>query len=56
MKDLDSYLQTKINEKHKTCLTDEFDNGYFWALKDIQEFINSKVKFTPINNGVQRNE
>lgn len=42
--DLEKFLEDKINEKHKTCLTDMFDNGYFWALKDIQRFI-EEVKF-----------
>jgi len=40
---LDKYLDEKIKEKHKTCLTDQFDNGYFWALKELQEFMHKKI-------------
>ena len=38
-KNLLDYISTKVIEKHKTCLTDQFDNGYFWAMKDLQEKI-----------------
>ena len=33
------YVSEKVIEKHKTCLTDQFDNGYFWAMKELQELI-----------------
>ena len=36
---LKSYLEEKRHEKHKTCLTDLFDNGYFWAIKDMESFM-----------------
>ena len=36
---LEEYVDQKVREKHKTCLTDDFDNGYFWAMKGVQEFI-----------------
>jgi len=34
----------QIIEKHKTCLTDQFDNGYFWGCKDMQSFILKEFK------------
>ncbi len=36
---LDNYVDEKIKEKHITCLTDDFDNGYFWAMKELQELL-----------------
>ena len=33
------YVCDKVIEKHKTCLTDLFDNGYFWGMKELQSFI-----------------
>ncbi len=39
-KPLLEFLDFWIKEKHRNCLTDNFDNGQFWALKGIQEFIN----------------
>lgn len=33
------YVSDKVIEKHKTCLTDPFDNGYFWAMKELQSLI-----------------
>jgi hypothetical protein len=34
-----NYVSNKVIEKHKTCLINQFDNGYFWAMKELQEFI-----------------
>lgn len=34
---LEEYVDRMVKEKHKTCLTDQFDNGMFWAYKDIQK-------------------
>jgi len=34
-----SYVSEMVIEKHKTCLTDQFDNGYFWAMKELQEML-----------------
>ena len=43
MEDLEEYVDQKVKEKHKTCLTSDFDNGQFWAYKDIQQkIINSQ--------------
>lgn len=36
------YVSEKVHEKHKTCLKDQFDNGYFWAMKELQELILKK--------------
>jgi len=33
------YVSEKVIEMHKTCLTDEFDNGYFWAMRELQDLI-----------------
>lgn len=33
------YVSSMVIEKHKTCLIDQFDNGYFWAMKELQEKI-----------------
>jgi ribosomal protein S17E len=33
------YIANKVIEKHETCLTDEFDNGYFWAMKELQSLL-----------------
>ncbi len=33
------YVSEKVIEKHKTCLHDQFDNGYFWAMKELQSLI-----------------
>ncbi len=33
------YVSEKVIEKHKTCLKDLFDNGYFWAMKELQSLI-----------------
>jgi hypothetical protein len=33
------YVSEKIIEKHKTSLQDQFDNGYFWAMKELQSLI-----------------
>lgn len=42
--DLEKFVDSKVSEKHKTCLTDQFDNGYFWAMKDVQQIINAPFK------------
>ena len=34
-KPLDKFLDEKIQHYHKTCLTDLYDNGCFWAYKDV---------------------
>lgn len=34
--ELSKYVDDMVKEKHKTCLTNQFDNGMFWAYKDIQ--------------------
>lgn len=39
------YLADKITEKHKTCLSDQFDNGYLWAMKELQILL-LKKEFT----------
>lgn len=39
---IEEYVLKKVKEKHKTCLVDQFDNGYFWAMKELQEFMHSK--------------
>jgi len=36
------YVSDKIIEKHKTCLSDKFDNGYFWAMKELQQLLLKK--------------
>lgn len=36
-KELVKYVDDMVVEKHKTCLYDQFDNGMFWAYKDIQQ-------------------
>ena len=41
---LNDFLESKRHEKHKTCLTDQFDNGYFWAIKDIEAYIQELEK------------
>jgi hypothetical protein len=33
------YVSEKVIEKHKTCLENQFDNGYFWAMKELQSLI-----------------
>jgi hypothetical protein len=33
------YVSEKVIEKHKTCLENQFDNGYFWAMKELQELM-----------------
>jgi hypothetical protein len=33
------YVSEKVIEKDKTCLQDQFDNGYFWAMKELQSLI-----------------
>lgn len=33
---LDEYVLMKVKEKHETCLIDDYDNGYFWAMKELQ--------------------
>jgi hypothetical protein len=33
------YVSSKVIEKHKTCTQDQFDNGYFWAMKELQKLI-----------------
>lgn len=38
-KKLLDYVSSKVIEKHATCLEDQFDNGYFWAMKELQELI-----------------
>ncbi len=38
-KKLLDYISDKAIEKHKTCLQDQFDNGYFWAMKELQSLI-----------------
>jgi hypothetical protein len=37
LEELEKYVDCKIKELHKNCLTDQFDNGGFWAYKDIQQ-------------------
>lgn len=41
---LKAYLEHKRLEIHKTCLTDKFDNGYFWAIKDTEAFVQELEK------------
>ncbi len=36
---LEQYVNIKVKEFHKTCLYDLFDNGCFWAFKEVQAFI-----------------
>src|SRR5438093_1301731 len=36
---IEQFIDFKVKEFHKTCLTNEFDNGRFWAFKEMQEFI-----------------
>ena len=36
---LEQYVDFKVKEFHKTCLTDTFDNVCFWAFKEMQAFI-----------------
>ncbi|MCK9355148.1 MAG: hypothetical protein M0P59_13470 [Gallionella sp.] len=38
-KELMDKIYEKVKLYHKTCLTDDFDNGKFWAYKEMQEFI-----------------
>jgi hypothetical protein len=33
------YVSDQVSEKHKTCLTDMFDNGWFWAMKELQSML-----------------
>jgi hypothetical protein len=33
------YVSSKVIEKHKTCWKSQFDNGYFWAMKELQLLI-----------------
>lgn len=40
---LNEYIEHHINEKHKTCTQNDFDNGYFWAMKDLQQFLNASL-------------
>ena len=44
---IEQFVDLKVKEFHKTCLTDTFDNGRFWAFKEMQEFI-THVK--PVNS------
>ncbi len=37
------YVTAKIIEKHGTCLVSQFDNGYFWAMKEMQEFLLKEI-------------
>lgn len=39
------YVGDNVIEKHKTCLTNTFDNGYFWAMKELQSFILKECDF-----------
>lgn len=34
--EVSSYVDAKVQEKHKKCLIEQFENGYFWAMKDMQ--------------------
>jgi len=38
-KKLSEYISSKIIEKHSSCLTDPFDNGYLWCLLDLQSHL-----------------
>jgi hypothetical protein len=44
---LKEYLETKRLEKHKTCLESQFDNGYLWAIKDLESFIRDEELTKP---------
>jgi hypothetical protein len=35
-KEILNWNQLRINEWHKTCLTNDFNNGRFWEAKDTQ--------------------
>lgn len=48
-KKLINYVSDKVIEKHKTCLEVHFDNGYFWAMKELQELL-LKGKFNKNEN------
>lgn len=34
------YVDEQIKILHKTCTKNDYDNGKFWAYKDIQKWIN----------------
>lgn len=40
---LNEYIEFQIKEKHKMCRENDFDNGYFWAMKDLQQFLNASL-------------
>lgn len=37
LKQLEEFVNEKVHFYHKTCLTDMFDNGHFFAFKDMQQ-------------------
>lgn len=36
VKEIIEYVSDQVIEKHKTFLKDQFDNGAFWAMKELQ--------------------
>jgi hypothetical protein len=42
--EVEEYNEEKLKEKYKTCTTSEFDNGYFWATKDLQQQLKTKIE------------
>lgn len=33
------YVSEKVIEKYNTCRENQFDNGYFWAMKELQSLL-----------------
>lgn len=44
VREIENEIDEKVKLYHKTCLISDFDNGQFWAYKDMQQFWREKLK------------